>query len=384
MQELVALDIPPGEAFVDAMLSAWDQGDAVAPLDPRLPRPAVDDLIELLKPSRIVGVDGDGARLDRGLPIQEGDALVMATSGSTGRPKAVVLTHESLLASARATSRRLTIDSGRHTWLACLPFAHIGGLAVAIRALLTETPVVILPRFEREEVEMLAGSGRVSHVSLVASTLKRVDPDLFERILLGGSAPLSRLPRNTVTTYGMTETGSGIVYDGEALDGVEIAIESTDSSPDGSGEILVKAPMLFRGYRDGKDPFVSGPDGKRGWFPTGDGGRIAPTGKLKVFGRLAGVIVSGGEKVWPESVETVISTHHLVDQVAVWKRPDPEWGERVVAWVVPSDLCAPPPVEELRELVAQRLAPWAAPKEVEFVASIPRTPSGKPRRNELR
>lgn len=384
MPELVALDIPPGEAFVDAMLSVWDEGDAIAPLDPRLPRPAANDLLEALKPSRIVGVNGESSRFANGLPVLEGDALVMATSGSMGIPKGVVLTHDALLASARATSRRLSIDSNRHAWLACLPFAHIGGLAVAIRALLTQTPVVVIPRFDSDEVEMLGRSRRVTHVSLVASALRRVDPGLFERILVGGSAPPETLPSNAVWTYGMTETGSGVVYDGVPLDDVRIVVVSSPKSRSGAGEILVKGPMLFRCYRDGGDPFVPGPDGEGGWFPTGDGGQIGPSGLLEVFGRLAGVIVSGGELVWPESVEAVLSTHGLVSEVAIWKRQDREWGERVVAWIVPHDMATPPPLGELRELVAQRLAPWAAPKEVEYVTSIPRTSSGKPKRNELR
>ena len=90
--------------------------------------------------------------------------------------------------------------------------------------------------------------------------------------------------------------------------------------------------MLLRCYRDGSDPRIVG-----GWLPTGDGGRISPDGILTVFGRMAEVIVTGGEKVWPVPVERVLSEHPGVDQVAVWKRPDPEWGERVVAWVVAAD-----------------------------------------------
>ena len=104
----------------------------------------------------------------------------------------------------------------------------------------------------------------------------------------------------------------------------------------GPGEVLVRGPMLLRSYRDGTDPKTAG-----GWLPTGDGGRLAADGTLTVFGRMAEVIVTGGEKVWPAAVEQVLSGHPGIDQVAVWKRPDPEWGERVVAWVVPRDPSAP-------------------------------------------
>jgi O-succinylbenzoic acid--CoA ligase len=136
--------------------------------------------------------------------------------------------------------------------------------------------------------------------------------------------------------------------------------------------------MLLRAYRDGSDPKIAG-----GWLPTGDGGALAPDGTLSVFGRIAEVIVTGGEKVWPAPVEEVLSHHPGIDQVAVWKRPDPEWGERVVAWVVPLDPSSPPKLDELRDLVAQSLGRWAAPRQITIVDALPRTTSGKVRRSAL-
>jgi O-succinylbenzoic acid--CoA ligase len=213
-------------------------------------------------------------------------------------------------------------------------------------------------------------------VSLVATALARTDASGFRAVLLGGAAPPDRRPANAVTTYGMTETGSGVVYDGVALDGVELRIGDGDLGAE--GEVLVRGPMLLRGYRDGSDPRLA-----RGWLPTGDAGRIGADGLLTVFGRMAEVIVTGGEKVWPAPVEGVLATHPGIDQVAVWKRPDPEWGERVVAWVVPADPAHPPDLDDLRALVAASLAPWAAPRQLEVVGSLPRTPSGKVRRAGL-
>ena len=98
---------------------------------------------------------------------------------------------------------------------------------------------------------------------------------------------------------------------------------------------------------------------------------------------MAEVVVSGGEKVWPVPVEAVLARHPGVAEVAVWKRPDPEWGERVVAWVVPTDPGRPPGLEALRDLVAGELAPWAAPREVVLTDALPRTASGKVRRADL-
>jgi O-succinylbenzoic acid--CoA ligase len=182
----------------------------------------------------------------------------------------------------------------------------------------------------------------------------------------------------------MTETGSGVVYDGVPLDDVEVAIAHFgDGEGDGAGgEILLRAPMLMRSYRDGTTGRVMGPDGSRTWFATGDAGFLTEEGLLSVAGRMAEMITTGGEKVWPDEVERIMSSHKGVAEVAVWKRPDPEWGERVVAWVVPAEVL--PTVEELQELVAASAAPWAAPKDIVFVTALPRTASGKIKRDELR
>jgi O-succinylbenzoic acid--CoA ligase len=370
--------------FVDALRAIWDTGDAAAPLDSRLPPVAKRLLLEALRPTRIVGSDGEQRKLADGLPVEAGDALVVATSGTSGQPKGVVLTHEAVAASAAGSTARLAVDPARHTWLACLPLAHIGGLSVVTRSILSGTPLVVMPGFEADDVEAAGRAGRATHVSLVATALQRVDPSVFECILLGGSKPPAELPPNAVTTYGMTETGSGVVYDGTPLEGVELAFRNSGGSTTlgaAEGEVLVRAPMLFRCYRDGATGRVKGPDGLASWFATGDGGAVGVDGRLSVSGRLADVITTGAEQVWPDSVERALISHPAVAEVAVWKRPDAEWGERVVAWVVPTD--DPPTLEELREIVAEAVAPWAAPRELVIVDELPRTAAGKVRRRAL-
>ncbi len=412
MPELVALDLPGGRGFVDALQAIWDTGDAAAPLDPRLPAAARLAVLDALKPTRIVTSDGEQHALTGGIPVEEGDALVVATSGTSHSPRGVVLTHEAILASAQATSKRLGLDPSRHTWLACLPLAHIGGLAVVTRSILTATPVVVIPGFEAQTVEELGRSGRATHVSLVATALQRLDPSVFTCVLLGGSAPPVALPGNVVTTYGMTETGSGVVYDGVPLENVEIGIREAPADEENAGgrraennaaggavgqdprlatrletprtpegEILVRAPMLLRCYRAGGDGRVTGPDGQRSWFATGDAGRLDERGNLTVSGRLGDVITTGGEKVWPDQVERVLIAHPGVADVAVWKRADPDWGERVVAWVIP--VGEGPSLDQLRDMVTETVAPWAAPKELVIVDDLPRTPGGKVRRRLL-
>ncbi|HVB93749.1 MAG TPA: fatty acid--CoA ligase family protein [Acidimicrobiales bacterium] len=374
MPDVVAVDLPAGQAFVDALQQAWARGDAVLPVDQRLPRPAVDRLLDALRPTTVVDRDGSHPRTD-GLPVADGDALVVATSGTAGEPKGVVLTHAAVEASALASSRRLAVDPAVDRWLACLPLAHIGGLSVLTRAIATGTPYTLLERFDADAVAREARAG-ATRVSLVATALRRADTRGYRTVLLGGAAPPQELPDNVVTTYGMTETGSGVVYDGVPLDGVELRIG--DGALAADGEVLVRGPMLMRAYRDGTDPRLPG-----GWLPTGDAGSLDEHGTLSVFGRTAEVIVTGAEKVWPSAVETVLARHPGVAEVAVWKRPDPEWGERVVAWVVPADVSEPPALESLRATVAEQIAPWAAPKELVLVAILPRTSSGKVQRSRL-
>ena len=368
--ELVAIDLPAGPAWVDVLRRCWDAGDAVLPVDGRLAPPARAALLEAMRPAVLIDASGS-RRLPGAAATGPGDALVMATSGTTGAPKGVVLAYDTVEASARATSARLGVEPGTHRWLACLPLAHVGGLSVITRALITGTALTVLPGFSAAEVA--AQGGPEVLVSLVATTLGRVGADRFHTVVLGGSAPPSDLAANVVTTYGMTETGSGVVYDGVPLDGVEVAIEGAQQ------QIRVRGPMLARCYRDGTDTL----DGD-GWLSTGDAGWFDPDGRLHVRGRLSDLIISGGENVWPAAVEAIVRLHPGVAQVAVAGRRDPEWGQRVVAWVVPRPEAAAPTLDELRGLVRDQLAAFAAPRELELVERLPTTTIGKVVRSQLR
>ncbi|HXQ59273.1 MAG TPA: AMP-binding protein [Acidimicrobiales bacterium] len=369
MHQLVAVAAAGGPDFPGRLRRAWDDGDAVLPVDPRLPRPAVDRLFARLAPSVFVDADGGRHPLVGGRPVEEGDALVLATSGSTGEAKGVVLTHGAVTASARATSARLGVDPTTDHWLACLPLAHVGGLAVVTRALATGTPLTVHDRFDAAAVETEARRG-ATLVSLVPTALRRIDASLFRTVVLGGGRVPDALPGNVITTYGMTETGSGVVYDGVALDGVELRIVD--------GEVQLRGPMLLRCYRHDEAPVSTD-----GWFATGDGGALDANGRLTVHGRKVEMIITGGENVWPQAVEDVIGGHPEVAEVAVAGRPDAEWGERVAAWVVPRHRTRPPTLESLRAFVSGQLPSYAAPRQVTVVAALPRTALGKLARHRL-
>lgn len=353
MPSLVALEAR-GAAFVDALRRTWDRGDAVLPVDPRLPPRAARELT---------------AELRAGDTVAPGVALVVATSGTTGTPKGVELTHAQVAASATATSARLAVDPSRHRWLACLPLAHVGGLSVVTRSIHTDTPFEVHDGFDPAAVDDAARRG-CSHVSLVATAMRRIDTDPWDCIVLGGSSPPADRPTNTVATYGLTETGSGVVYDGRPLDGVEMGIDD--------GEILLRGPMVASRYRDGTAVVD-----EAGWLRTGDLGRI-DDGVLTVFGRRGDMIVTGGENVHPDPVEHRLRAHPAIADAAVVGRPDAEWGHRVVAVVELADGAGPPSLDEIRAWVREELPPWAAPKDLEVTRALPRTALGKVRRGELR
>jgi O-succinylbenzoic acid--CoA ligase len=365
--ELVALDLPGGPAFVDALARVWDRGDAAFPVDQRLPDPAKAAQLAALAVTIVHDTNGDEYHLSGGRQVEGGDAVVVATSGSTGDPKGVVLTHDAVAASARASSVRLVVTTADH-WLACLPLSHIGGLAVVTRALLTGTPLTVLPHFD----PAAATATGATLVSLVETALRRIDPTRFRTIVLGGAPPVDAVPANVVVTYGMTETGSGVVYDGVPLDGVEVRIAD-------DAEIHVRGPMLLRAYRRADADVDPRADG---WLATGDLGRWLPGGRLRVDGRRSDLIISGGENVWPEPVERAIRRDPRVADVAVAGTPDLEWGQLVTAYVVPAG-DRPPTLDELRRTVRAVLPAYCAPRLLHLVDAIPMTTLGKPRRSSL-
>lgn len=383
MPELVALALPPNRRFVETIEMVWSRGDAIAPLDLRLPEPTRRHSLQTLRPTRIIEVGSRGAiverNLDGGSPVADGDALVMTTSGTSGNPKAVVHTHDSIEASALATSSALAVDSTVDRWLACLPVAHIGGLSVILRSLITGTAVEVHDGFDSQAVRRAAAEG-ATLVSLVTRTLSQIDPSVFRRILIGGASAPDGLADNVWSTYGMTETGSGVVYgtsQGQlTLDGCQLRTVDGPAGP----ELQVRGPMLFRGYRSDNGPDVVDPFTKDGWFPTGDLGELSADGTVTVHGRRGDVIVTGGENVWPEPVERLLRAREDVNDVAVVGQPDPEWGHQVVAVIVPASGSRGPDLDAVRQSVKAELPPWCAPKAVIYQSTLPKTSLGKIRR----
>ncbi len=375
--------------MLEALAAALDgTGPAILPLDPALPQARLAALLEAFAPSAIETPQGP-ERYAAGRPgrsrapgVGADTAVVVATSGSTGPPKGTELSAAALLASARASLRRIGAGPGER-WLCCLPAFHIAGVQVLVRSLLAGADPVVVGRLAPGT---LAASG-CAHVAVVPTQLRRLvdaraDLAAVRTILLGGAAaPAGLLAEaraaggRVVTTYGMSETSGGCVYDGMPLDDVRVDI-------DPGGRIRIAGPVLFSGYRLRPDLTAQARDGR--WFRTSDLGAIGASGELQVRGRADDVINTGGEKVVVAEVEAALGTCAGVREAAVVGRPDPEWGELVTAVVVPADPSAPPPLAVIRAHVRDRLPACAAPAALMLVPEIPLLPSGKPDREALR
>ena len=414
---LQAVLLPPRAGagrLLDALAAALDgSGPAILPLDPSLPRARLDELIAAFAPSQIVTSEGAeplpaAGAADQAAGVGADVAVVLATSGSTGVPKGAELTASALTASARAALARLGARPGER-WLCGLPVHHVSGLGILVRSLLAGSEPVLRDRIDAGAVASAApappdgpagdgpagdgpaGDGpagaRCSYVSLVPTQLRRLlDAGApltgFRAILLGGAAiPDGMLDEaaaagaRVVTTYGMTETCGGCVYDGLPLAGVQVA-----AGPD--GRLRIAGDVLFSRYR--REPELTAAVLRDGWFVTSDLGEVGDGGTVLVRGRADDVINSGGEKVVADEVEQVLRAWDRVRDAVVVGTPDPDWGEIVTALIVPANGTPSPGLDDVRAYVRDRLPRYAAPRAVLAVAALPMLASGKPDRQQLR
>lgn len=358
---IVLLTPVDNSAIVAALEAALDGGPAVLPLSATDPR--ADELRAAMAPEE---------------PTLPGTAVVVATSGSTGMPKGVELSAAALTASAAATHARL---GGPGQWLLTLPAQHIAGVQVIVRSLLAGAwPVIRDTQTFADAVSSMDSARR--YTSLVPTQLLRLLDDpvgldalrTFDAVLLGGAAtPAPLLDRarsagvRVHTTYGMSETAGGCVYDGVPLDGVRVRLAD--------GVIELAGPVLASGYR--RDPAATAAAFAGGWFRTTDLGVLRADGSLEVLGRADFMINTGGVKVAPAAVEAVLAAQPGVADVCVVDLPDEEWGQLVAAAVVPVDPAQPPDAADLRAAVRERLGGPATPKIVRFTDALPLQGPGK-------
>jgi O-succinylbenzoic acid--CoA ligase len=373
-RDRVAIALPPGEGFCIALHAVMRLGAVAVPVDLRLGARERERVVEgatEVVDGAVIATPASEARL-RDRHDLDAPAIVVHTSGTSGTPKAVELTYGNWLWSALGSAVALGLDPAER-WLCALPLSHVGGLSIVMRSAIYATTAIVHERFDADRVlDALMGDEAPTMVSLVPTTLQRLldaglrEPPALRWALLGGAPATTALQGRAAaagvpvaSTYGLTEACSQVTTLGAPLFCTRVRMAA-------DGEILVSGPTVAPG---------AGPV-----LATGDLGEWRPDGALRVAGRKADTIVSGGENVAPAEVEAVLEAHPDVVEAAVHGRADPEWGEAVVATVV-----AAPEVEaeELRAWCAARLAGFKVPKDIAFTVALPRTPSGKVARKEL-
>ena len=391
---------------------------AVTAIRDRLP--AVTDVIEV-KPE---GDDEYEALLaaatpvDRAPEVDPGDTVVvMYSSGTTGRPKGVALSHANLIAHTVNAFDDWPFNEGDKN-LVAMPLFHVGGTSYMQFGLHNGAPSYMTRDVDGAALAggILAGANRTFLVPAVLAKVLETGPDAVKlfgalKTFAYGASPMP-LPllrealkawpdTDFIQVYGLTEvcgvaTRLGpedhrggneerMVSAGTPIQGVEVRIVDPDSLQDApagtQGEIWFRTPQLMKGYLN-KPEATAESITEDGWFRTGDIGRLDPDGYLFVEDRIKDMIITGGENVYSIEVERILAEHPAVVEVAVFGVPDEKWGEAVKAVVALEGDGVPE--AELIAWARQHLAAYKCPKTVDIIDALPRNPTGKIMKKDLR
>lgn len=374
MAKLRAFSVPPEHADA-ALTRTHAAGDAALFLDPALAPSVRDELCATFGPSSCTRIDADGSwqTIDfaDGVTIDGTTALVVLTSGSTGAPKGVELSHEALNTAVAESLKRLQL-TGANTVVQALPTHHVAGLLGVLRArALGATLHTVTATAALTDVQ----SDLIALVPTQLARLLASDSDLSNlgTVLLGGAAADPQLVADArargahiVTSYGMSETCGGCVYDGLALDGTTVLLDGPENR---EGRVLIRSRQLFRGYRTGRtrkdhDPAT--------FFATNDHGVFA-NGVLQVTGRIDKTVISGGESIPLAAVRAALAATPDVTDVFVGSRPSHTWGTEVVAVVVTTTT-----IDTVKTHLRSVLPPHWVPRQIKTVPALPTTSLGKP------
>jgi O-succinylbenzoic acid--CoA ligase len=382
--ERVTIALPPGVDFACALHACFLLGAVAVPVDLRLTasereRIVAGASVRVEDPlCRAVTRGGELETLTV-VPTHDLDAVcaVIHTSGTTSAPRPVELTYGNFLWSALGSGVALGVGPAERWLCPALPVSHVGGLSILVRSAIYSTTAVIHERFDTHRALSALLEQDITLVSLVSTTLSRLldaglsnPPRLRFALTGGGPVPEGLIERARMAgvpvapTYGLTEACSQVTTNGPPLFCTRVTIERE--------EILVAGPTIA--------PASLAADGR---LHTGDLGYLDAHNHLHVNGRASETIVSGGENVSPTEVEAVLESHPSVSEAAVVGRASEQWGEMVVAVVLPTPNMTVD-AEDLRVHCAAQLAPFKVPKRVELAsAPLPRTRSGKLLRREL-
>jgi fatty-acyl-CoA synthase len=389
-----------------------ESADLVGRLDDTPPLVSIDEAARVRDAEsfeQLVADGGSGPHVDVSL---DDDAVILYTSGTTGRPKGAVLTHANLTFNTVNQLAHIDVLS-TDVVLCTAPLFHATGLSqVSLPVLFKGGTVVVAPRFDAAWLLRTVAELGITAFSAVPTMLQMLvdhsdwdaaDLHTLRYVNYGGSAVAERVARawlargvTVVQGYGMTETSPGVTMErpdrpaeqpvsaGVAHFFTDIALLGPDgviSEARGTGELLVRGPNVFRGYRN--RPADTAAVFTDGWFRTGDVARLDPDGNAYIVDRVKDLIISGGENIYPGEVEAAITALPDVLDAAVVAVPDETWGEVGAAYVVRR---AGASAEEttIRAQLAERLARFKIPKYVRFVDELPRTATGKIQRARLR
>ena len=369
--EIVALYLETSVEFVALIFALFRVKGVAAPINTKLPSEAIPDLLNQINCSVIIGDDklqlgrlsseytlhnvavfGRERNISGDLAQVQLDASQRATiifsSGSTGLPKAVLHSFANHFYSAIGSNQNIAIQPGDR-WLLSLPLYHVAGIAILFRAFVAGAAVVIADK--KQSIEHDLRIEGVTHASLVSTQLQQVlhsislgkkFPEL-KAILVGGSAVRESIRREAFASglpvffsYGLSEMSSQVTTTSTHAtveeihtSGTLLPFRSLQFASD--GEILVKGKTLFLGYLEGEE--LNRPVDEKGWYPTGDLGKLNEKKYLMVLGRKDNMFISGGENIYPEQIEKAIHLHPGVHRVMVVPVPDEKFGRRPVAFV---------------------------------------------------
>lgn len=350
------------------------------------------------------------------------EVVQLYTSGTTGKPKGAILTDRTLLALRGQEADDLLqgwqLYEPGETALLAMPCFHVGGTSFGLGIIHSGAHAVIIPEYDPNEVLTLIERYKVSKIFMVPAALKiildspridEVDLTSLQYIFYGASPIPLNLMRESidrfgcgfVQMYGMTESGGTIValppedHDpqgnekmrsvGKALWGVELKIideHGNTLGPGIIGEIATRSAKNMKAYWNLPEATKEAFD-HDGWLRTGDAGYLDEQGYLYIHDRVKDMIISGGENVYPAEVENAVYSHPDVSDVAVIGVPDKKWGEAIKAFVV-----LKPGVDQNAQAIIDftrtQIASYKCPKTIDFIDVLPRNPSGKVLRRELR
>jgi fatty-acyl-CoA synthase len=344
-------------------------------------------------------------------------AFIMYTSGTTGRPKRAVLTHYNLMLHAFSGNAHLGVPSDDRVFLSGAPLFHIAGLSSFLPNLLLGGHSVIMPTggFDPAQTVTLLEKERVSACFFVPSQwqaicavpdLERRDLSALRRIFWGAAPASTTLLRTlieafpqaqVITAFGQTECSPVTCYlrgedairkvgsVGTPMLNVEVRVvddEMTDVPRGEIGEIVYRGPLVMKEYWNNPEATAEAFAG--GWFHSGDLVREDEDGYFYVVDRKKDMIISGGENIYCAEVEDALAAHPKIAEVALIGVPDPKWGETPLAVIVPKDPADPPTLQDIEQHSREHLAGYKCPRRISLAEVLPRNPSGKVLKTELR